>query len=166
MCVYRPIEITVADWLIVSLLQRYRRPCDEENGVPVESKVSLGLCFKKQLPCGVYVLSFWHWGISDEVIILLGPFPECWSLWHREQLLLFLERGPKPNCPRPRLALGPSLLPPHPLSPKTPLFVMENYTFTNCVSFLTPSIFPHRDRFWNDLMDESCRYPAVYRNCL
>lgn len=87
-------------------------------------------------------------------------------LGHREQLLLFLERGPKPNCPRPRLALGLSLLPPHPLSPKTPLFVMENYTFTNCVSFLTPSIFPHRDRFWNDLMDESCRYPAVYRNCL
>lgn len=52
----------------------YQRTRDEENGFPAEHQVSLGACYKKQLPRGMS-LAFWHGGISDEVI-LLGPFPE------------------------------------------------------------------------------------------
>jgi hypothetical protein len=55
---------------------------------------------------------------------------------------LFLEPS---SLNAPCLAPGlPPFLPTH--FPQKHLFVVENYTFTNCVSFLTPSIFPHRDR--------------------
>lgn len=138
------------------------RPCDKANGFPVEHKVSLGAGFKIALPT---------WYLPMSLAFGMGTFQMKSSSW-----VCFLsvdcfvtyktassERGP-PSLKAPSLALAHPPLRPYPLSPRTSLSVVENYTFTNCVSFFTPTIFPHRDRFWNELMDESCRYPAVYRS--
>lgn len=76
------------------------------------------------------------------------------------QKMAFSERGPQSlNTP-----CHPLFFPSH--YPPEHLFVVGNYAFASCVSFLTPTMFPHKDRLCNDLMDESSRYPAVDRSCL
>lgn len=87
-------------------------------------------------------LAFWHWGISDEVI-LLGPFPELIIWWHREQLLLFLERASKPKCCLPGSQPIPPFLPTH--FPKRHLFSLWKIAHSQIVFLSSHQAYFHTE---------------------